>query len=619
MENINNGKIMSLIIDKTKNAIQSIKDTWTNSLTDQQKLVITVTLAIFAVISWIAISLKLYKYAKLNQTLKDKKVNNVFKSINDKESVPRKIPPRYEGNFKNGDGNGKIILGDGTVFEGTFKNSLLEGEGSINYPTGITYKGIFQEGELNGEGKVILQVGTEQDVIEGQFKNNLLHGVGSKKFANGAYEEGTYYEGNLDEWCTVRYVGMDEFKGYFDRGVLVNGNGRQVHPNGDIYEGNIVQKLLQGEGKAILNNNSEIHEGFFINGQLDGDGKKTVHGDVYKGNFFEGKLKGQGEIILPNGKIEGIFENDLLEGQGKVTKGQIIFQGEFKQGNFIKGTVHQYGNLIKEGTFLPCNPAKEYPMLVEGQMGQEKGIFKNERLINGKITIPGGAYKDGTFDDNGYLIKGKWLHRGDLYEGDFHGFYLAKGTKTLADGTVLEGTFIDDKLHGEGEIRYPDNRISKGTFEREQLIKGTGTIPYNFNFLGFSFNGTYTGEIGNQIPQGKGIFSNDDGIHFEGEFQGSSFSGYAKWKGSIYSYPNNHYSYDGYIKNNLKDGQGLYIDTLNKKRFDGNFEDDQFISGTMYVGLTKYTGVFVNEKLKNGQIVHPTGYSETVANFLVVY
>ena len=62
-----------------------------------------------------------------------------------------------------------------------------------------------------------------------------------------------------------------------------NGVGKQIHPNGDVYEGEFKRFLYDGKGK-YTHSNGDVFEGEFKKGLRDGKGKFFyIHGDRYEG------------------------------------------------------------------------------------------------------------------------------------------------------------------------------------------------------------------------------------------------------------------------------------------------------------------------------------------------
>ena len=100
-------------------------------------------------------------------------------------------------------------------------------------------------------------------------------------------------------------------------GDCINGKGKKVFANGDIYEGNFKNGKLDGFGifiSAIKDSkgveiSAKIYEGEWRNNKKEGKGKLTVHKNdkskIYSGQFVNGKLNGEGKIETNSEKYIG--------------------------------------------------------------------------------------------------------------------------------------------------------------------------------------------------------------------------------------------------------------------------------------------------------------------------
>ena len=87
------------------------------------------------------------------------------------------------------------------------------------------------------------------------------------------------------------------------------------YENGDKYEGEILNGLLNGKGKYTWAN-GDVYEGDFSNNLMHGKGKFIyINGNVYEGDFAKGKYEGHGKLTYASGKVEegnfkdGIYNN----------------------------------------------------------------------------------------------------------------------------------------------------------------------------------------------------------------------------------------------------------------------------------------------------------------------
>lgn len=81
--------------------------------------------------------------------------------------------------------------------------------------------------------------------------------------------------------------GQITYTGYV-KNHRMNGKGRLVYDNGDVYEGHFVNGVFNGQG-TFTSSTGWTYEGQFKNGQADGKGILTAKdGKVYEGTFKQG-------------------------------------------------------------------------------------------------------------------------------------------------------------------------------------------------------------------------------------------------------------------------------------------------------------------------------------------
>ena len=193
-------------------------------------------------------------------------------------------------------------------------------------------------------------------------------------------------------------------EGYWN-GVL-HLKGREIHPSGDMYEGEYYEGLKQGHGvfEDLPRKNS------------------------YEGKWLGDKKHGRGIERIEDGSVyEGDFENDMKFGFGifRWASGE-VFEGEFRE-NVIHG----------RGKYVWKADTKWYE----------------------------GEWKEGKMHG-----KGKFMNEGKEYEGDFeadkkHGLGLYKW-----DGNVYEGDFVDNKMHGKGYLTMKGKERKLYAFENNKRL-----------------------------------------------------------------------------------------------------------------------------------------------------
>ncbi|XP_067573868.1 MORN repeat-containing protein 1 [Pseudorca crassidens] len=120
------------------------------------------------------------------------------------------------------DGQGKLLLKDGSYYEGEFVDGEITGEGCRHWAlTGNTYTGQFVLGEPQGHGVTKYKAGGR---YEGELSCSLREGQGHLVDADGQVYWGSFHDNKR------------------------HGQGRMVFRNGDEYEGDWVRDQRQGHG-----------------------------------------------------------------------------------------------------------------------------------------------------------------------------------------------------------------------------------------------------------------------------------------------------------------------------------------------------------------------------------
>ncbi|CAG2250163.1 unnamed protein product [Mytilus edulis] len=171
---------------------------------------------------------------------------------------------KYEGEWVKGKkhGFGKLLLKDGTYYEGQFNQGEITGTGFKFFSeTKCKYKGQFLKGEMHGRGIMEFPDSSE---YEGNFVHNRKNGYGVMRTPLTQYDGG--YQGNMR-----------------------HGEGRMVYApmrydktsNGDRYEGYWVADKRHGPGVLHCADGS-IFDGNFDNDEFHGHGLyRHISGVIY--------------------------------------------------------------------------------------------------------------------------------------------------------------------------------------------------------------------------------------------------------------------------------------------------------------------------------------------------
>ena len=110
-----------------------------------------------------------------------------------------------------------------------------------------------------------------------------------------------------------------------------------IWPNGDKYEGQMLQEQMHGRG-IFTCTQGYVYTGEFKHGKPNGLGKLVYdNGDQYEGSFRNDMLHGQGKYSYANGDVyRGEFLNDLPHGHGVyVLANGNVYSGNWENGSLI--------------------------------------------------------------------------------------------------------------------------------------------------------------------------------------------------------------------------------------------------------------------------------------------
>lgn len=250
-------------------------------------------------------------------------------------------------------------------------------------------------------------------------------------------------------------------------------------PDGARYRGDLVDGLLQGQGRLDYPNGSWL-SGRFVNGQLNGPGEwRDPKGGHYQGEFVEGEFSGQGRLTYADGsQYVGAFKHGRMHGEGRLSQGELSYSGGFRHDRF-----HGYGTLEladgsrHQGQFVR-GEATGQGVLVDGDGNQFSGLFKRGRL-NGEGSFVGsdGSRYSGQFKDQRFHGQGRYESaEGDVWSGQFrHGELRGQGEFRSADGEHYVGELRNWQYHGQGTLSLSDGSRYQGDFAHGQY-QGEGRL-----------------------------------------------------------------------------------------------------------------------------------------------
>ena len=253
-----------------------------------------------------------------------------------------------------------IIFPNGTKYTGTMLNNEITGVGEYIFSNGSTYTGSVLNGLRDGEG--IFQ-SIDGIIYEGEWKRGLKHGKG--KIVQGNMElEGEWKEGVICGKCRIQWKSGNLFEGELADNKL-NGNGYMVwNDKNEKYTGRWENNLQSGLGIHIWYDNKLSNNKFFR--------------DRYVGQWKEGMRDGYGKFFYSNGSIyEGYWKNDKKEGFGILYfQDRTKISGIFKNDILINNLQNKVNNLNNQ-TNSPKNESKKKSPLKNNKSNRRASIKSN--------------------------------------------------------------------------------------------------------------------------------------------------------------------------------------------------------------------------------------------------
>jgi hypothetical protein len=249
-------------------------------------------------------------------------------------------------------------------------------------------------------------------------------------------------------------------------------------PDGGRYRGDVVNGLLQGQGRIDYPNGS-WYAGEFHNGLWQGHGEwHASNGDVYKGDFANGLFDGQGTLITSGGVYVGGFKQGRREGEGTLKEKGLTYRGAFKADQYEGlGRLELDDGSQYQGMFSRGKPNGE-GLRSDSSGNQFSGKFVNGKLEgNGSFTSADGDQYVGSFRNNQLDGRGRYENSdGDVWVGQFRGGALnGKGELIGADGSHYQGEFTNWRFTGQGRLRLVDGSTYVGQFS-DDVYQGQGVL-----------------------------------------------------------------------------------------------------------------------------------------------
>ncbi|WP_336356073.1 C13 family peptidase [Pseudomonas granadensis] len=249
-------------------------------------------------------------------------------------------------------------------------------------------------------------------------------------------------------------------------------------PDGGRYRGELVDGLLQGQGRVDYPNGS-WYAGQFDKGQWHGQGEwHGSNGEVYRGQFAQGLFDGQGSLTTNASSYTGGFKQGRRDGEGTLKENGMTYRGEFRADQYSGlGRLEMEDGSSYQGQFAHGKPNGE------GQRGDASGNSFTGHFVNGQLEGSGtfnsadGDIYVGGFKNNQLHGKGRYENAdGDVWLGQFkEGALTGKGELIGADGSHYIGVFNDWRFTGQGRLNLSDGSFYIGGFDNDSY-SGRGTL-----------------------------------------------------------------------------------------------------------------------------------------------
>ncbi|KAL7548590.1 hypothetical protein ACHAWF_011870, partial [Thalassiosira exigua] len=385
----------------------------------------------------------------------------------------------YEGDFSQGkfDGNrGLYKWADGTEYEGSWKRGAFDGIGVFRIPgVGVDYS-MYSNGFATGVG-----VAWDADFTKAYFtldgeRTNEASLVEAEKLAIAKFK--------LPAPSSARQLGLASRLGGLFKGKKVGADGKlQFKDNGDwgSYEGCVdTDGNRQGPGKMTYGGSGNFYEGGFKDNKYHGtDGKYIwANGDEYQGQWEDGERHGIGIFRSADGSVEySNYEKGAHAGEGVWWSADRKTASKVMNGEKTLDILVEEAEVFAKEKFGLEVPA---PSEVSPKPLPAPNASKNIGIV-GRIFSSRSVGSDGRTYFKDY---GEWGY----YEGevDEKGRRQGKGKMTYDSGTWYEGSFVDDKFHGNyGVYHWFDGEEYRGQWKdgerhgKGQLINKDRSVEYS--------------------------------------------------------------------------------------------------------------------------------------------
>jgi hypothetical protein len=255
---------------------------------------------------------------------------------------------------------------------------------------------------------------------------------------------------------------------------LSDGHHRLKQPNGDVYEGGVVNQMMHGRGVMTYTSGNR-YEGEFEQNKRHGRGVFTyADGSSYDGEWVWDEKEGKCALITTGrDRFEGVLHGGRYHGSGTM----IYADGREYRGEFVSGQRHGTGVLknkngdLYEGQFDHGKQSGDC-VITYASKKRFVGVVEDLKKVRGEMAFADGKVYAGEWQAEKPHGQGKCLYKnGDVYEGEWNaGRVTGNGTMQYADGRRYTGSWLDDKYHGEGVATLLSGKLVDATWEMGKQV-----------------------------------------------------------------------------------------------------------------------------------------------------
>lgn len=128
-----------------------------------------------------------------------------------------------------GNGHGKIVFEDNSIFIGNIRENLLNGHGTCSYTDGSIYEGYWKNGVRDGNGIMYFISG---DIYEGNFDIDEINGKGKYIYNDKSFYIGEFKFGKrFGSGTQYNSEGIIQYAGEWQFDCIYRGNKRKIVPS----------------------------------------------------------------------------------------------------------------------------------------------------------------------------------------------------------------------------------------------------------------------------------------------------------------------------------------------------------------------------------------------------